>query len=132
MARALPIVELPRFEIGLRLDGQALEPVPVVLEEDAEAIVPTEPAEAESVSADAGADAYAEPARERARSSANGDTPIPSSSGRDEPRVASSPAHHCARERFPGHAVRQALAAEGFVHGKFSIFHKPGRMDARC
>jgi cell division protein ZipA len=30
-----------------------------------------------------------------------------------------------APERFAGRAVRQALAAEGFVLGKFSIFHKP-------
>ena len=30
-----------------------------------------------------------------------------------------------APERFAGHAVRQALRAEGFVLGKFSIFHKP-------
>lgn len=31
-------------------------------------------------------------------------------------------------ERFSGRAIRTALVAEGFVHGKFSIFHKP---DAR-
>lgn len=30
-----------------------------------------------------------------------------------------------ATERFPGRAVRQALAAEGFRLGKFDIFHKP-------
>ncbi len=29
-------------------------------------------------------------------------------------------------DRFAGHAVRQALAAEGFLLGKFDIFHKPG------
>ena len=29
-------------------------------------------------------------------------------------------------ERFAGRAVRQALAAEGFVLGKFSIFHRAG------
>jgi FtsZ-interacting cell division protein ZipA len=29
-------------------------------------------------------------------------------------------------ERFAGRAIRQALAAEGFVLGKFDIFHKPG------
>lgn len=29
-------------------------------------------------------------------------------------------------ERFRGHAVRQALAAEGFVFGKFAIFHRAG------
>ncbi|MFO7275707.1 MAG: cell division protein ZipA C-terminal FtsZ-binding domain-containing protein [Pseudomonadota bacterium] len=36
-----------------------------------------------------------------------------------------------APERFPGRTLRQALAAEGFVLGKFSIFHKPGP-DARA
>ncbi len=36
--------------------------------------------------------------------------------------VSSSP------ERLSGRAIRTALVAEGFVHGKFSIFHKP---DAR-
>ena len=34
-------------------------------------------------------------------------------------------------ERFLGRAVRMALAAEGFVLGKFDIFHKPGP-DARA
>ena len=29
------------------------------------------------------------------------------------------------QERFPGRTVRLALAAEGFLLGKFSIFHKP-------
>ncbi len=29
------------------------------------------------------------------------------------------------QERFAGRAVRQALTAEGFVPGKFTIFHKP-------
>jgi FtsZ-interacting cell division protein ZipA len=29
-------------------------------------------------------------------------------------------------EKFSGRAVRQALSAEGFVLGKFEIFHKPG------
>jgi cell division protein ZipA len=36
-------------------------------------------------------------------------------------RLVSQPA-----ARFPGRAVRQALAAEGFVLGRFDIFHKPG------
>jgi len=29
-------------------------------------------------------------------------------------------------ERFAGRALRQALAAEGFMHGRLSIFHKSG------
>jgi cell division protein ZipA len=39
-------------------------------------------------------------------------------------RLVSAPA-----SRFQGRAVRQALAAEGFVLGKFDIFHKPGPDD---
>jgi FtsZ-interacting cell division protein ZipA len=39
-------------------------------------------------------------------------------------RLVSAPA-----ARFPGRAVRQALAAEGFVLGKFDIFHKAGPDD---
>jgi cell division protein ZipA len=31
----------------------------------------------------------------------------------------------CGGEKFSGRAVRMALASEGFVLGKFSIFHKP-------
>jgi FtsZ-interacting cell division protein ZipA len=34
-------------------------------------------------------------------------------------------------ERFPGRAVRQALASEGFMLGKYSIYHKAG-MDGRA
>ncbi len=41
-------------------------------------------------------------------------------------RLVSAPA-----ARFPGRAVRQALAAEGFVLGRFDIFHKAGP-DDRC
>ncbi|MFZ1870989.1 MAG: cell division protein ZipA C-terminal FtsZ-binding domain-containing protein [Steroidobacteraceae bacterium] len=32
-------------------------------------------------------------------------------------------------ERFPGRALRLALAAEGFLLGRFSIFHKPDEMN---
>jgi len=39
-------------------------------------------------------------------------------------RLVSAPA-----ARFQGRAVRQALAAEGFILGKFDIFHKPGPDD---
>jgi len=31
-----------------------------------------------------------------------------------------------ARERFAGRTLRQALAAEGFMHGRLAIFHKAG------
>jgi cell division protein ZipA len=36
-----------------------------------------------------------------------------------------------ARERFAGRTLRQALAAEGYVHGRLAIFHKAGN-DARA
>ena len=48
------------------------------------------------------------------------DWPAPEASQVFAVRLLSGP------ERFPGRAVRQALAAEGFVLGKFAIFHKPG------
>jgi FtsZ-interacting cell division protein ZipA len=35
-------------------------------------------------------------------------------------------------ERFGGRALRQALAAEGFTHGKLSIYHKAGSHDPRA
>ena len=34
-------------------------------------------------------------------------------------------------ERFPGRALRLALAAEGFLLGKFAIYHKPMRPNMR-
>jgi cell division protein ZipA len=37
-----------------------------------------------------------------------------------------------ARERFAGRVLRQALAAEGFMHGRLAIFHKAGIADARA
>ncbi len=35
-------------------------------------------------------------------------------------------------ERFAGRALRQALAGEGFIHGKFAIFHKPSGDRRAC
>lgn len=35
-------------------------------------------------------------------------------------------------ERFAGRALRQALAGEGFLHGKFAIFHKPAGDRRAC
>jgi FtsZ-interacting cell division protein ZipA len=37
-----------------------------------------------------------------------------------------------ARERFAGRTLRQALSAQGFVHGRLSIFHKAGGSDSRA
>lgn len=43
----------------------------------------------------------------------------------DERRIVALRLVATAPERFPGRSVRQALAAEGFVLGRFAIFHKP-------
>ena len=129
VAHQPPVVEIADDSmIGLRIDGVRLEPVPVVLEEDAAAIVPTESEAIESSSADADAqaDADAEPQSEPvvAPSEMSAD---PIVEWPDEPSRRIIAIRIIANmDRFPGHAVRQALAAEGFVLGKFSIFHRAG------
>jgi cell division protein ZipA len=72
----------------------------------------------------------ARPAREAAPAGATAaggpivDWPTESSRKIVALRLVSQPA-----ARFPGRAVRQALTAEGFVLGKFDIFHKAGPDD---
>jgi cell division protein ZipA len=44
----------------------------------------------------------------------------------DQRRLAALRVVAAQQERFAGRAVRLALAAEGFLHGRFSIFHLPG------
>ncbi len=51
--------------------------------------------------------------------------------GRHAQDRRAAPRSRAVGERFAGRAVRLALAAEGFVLGKFDIFHKPGP-DARA
>lgn len=114
----LPIVEIDDDSlIGLRLDGERVEetasPEPLT-----EAILPPPPAFAEA--ATVGALGTAPPPQD----------PIVEWPPDGERQIVAvrlvSPS-----ERFAGRAVRQALSAEGFLPGKFSIFHKCG-IDARA
>jgi cell division protein ZipA len=123
-AQEVPVVEFTDDSmIGLRIDGTHEEAQSRTIEEEAAPIVPTEPAwavaepepepelepvaEAETATPETLADPIVEWPDESARRV-----------------VAIRIVAHM--DRFPGHAVRQALAAEGFVLGKFSIFHRAG------
>ena len=117
----LPILEIAEDEslIGLRMDGQRVEeevareeaapsspepivPPPVDLEStqrlEAEASVPEAPQAAE---------------------------PIVDWPPEEERRIIALRLVSMSPERFAGRAIRTALVAEGFVLGRFSIFHKP-------
>jgi cell division protein ZipA len=117
-AQEVPVVEFTDDSmIGLRIDGRHEEAEPPAIEEEAAPIVPTEPETA-----------VAEPEPEPEAESATPETladPIVEWPDESARRVVAIRiiAH---MDRFPGHAVRQALAAEGFVLGKFSIFHRAG------
>ena len=113
----VPVVEIADDSmIGLRIDGSPETAEPVVLAEEAEAIVPSEP-------------------ESQADSSESATAPVVATAEMPDP-VVEWPEETSRRivairivapmDRFPGHAVRQALAAEGFVLGKFSIFHRAG------
>jgi FtsZ-interacting cell division protein ZipA len=104
--------------IGLRIDGNRDEAEPAALDVEAAAIVPSE---AEPVPESAG-----EPEGESPGAApAAGVDPIVEWPDESARRIVAirivAP-----MDRFPGHAVRQALAAEGFVLGKFAIFHRAG------
>jgi FtsZ-interacting cell division protein ZipA len=74
----------------------------------------------------------------RTESAAAGASPAPADPGQEAPRepIVEWPEESARRivalrlvaagDRFPGRAVRQALVAEGFVLGRFSIFHRAG------
>jgi cell division protein ZipA len=112
------------------------EPAMPVLEPAAEPMVEDDPASpAGSADADDGAEVQplgavpSEPDTPLAREM------LPELPGA-EPLVVDWPAEHerrilalrlvaPQRERFAGHSLRQALAAEGFLLGQFAIFHKP-------
>ncbi len=115
-----PVHELPTVEIaedsliGLRADGarEALEEPPA---EEVEPIVPVPepppPPEAFIVEASAAAAVPSDPIVEWPEEAQRRIVAL---------RVVAP------GERFAGRAVRQALIAEGFVLGKFSIFHRCG------
>jgi FtsZ-interacting cell division protein ZipA len=118
----IPVVEVADDSlIGLRVDGERPEQAPAALEQAAVPILP-EPPEDDDRTAQLSVETPEVP-------------PLPAAPIVDWPpedvrrilavRLVSGP------ERFPGRGLRQALAAEGFLFGRFSIFHKPGA-DARA
>lgn len=119
--RELPVVEIADDDslIGLRVDGErveeevAAEEAASVQQPAAQAIVPSQ---------DEGAP---EPVLELPEPALGSIEPIVDWPPEDARRLLALRLVAPAAERFPGRAVRQALAAEGFLLGKFAIFHKP-------
>jgi cell division protein ZipA len=114
-----PPRELPVFEIadddsliGLRVDGERVEEQ-VAAEPSVEPIVPTAVEEEEP-----------EPAAELPPPVMTSSPPIVEWPPEEERKVIALRIVAAQPDRFPGRALRQALAAEGFVLGKMAIFHK--------
>jgi cell division protein ZipA len=119
----IPVVEVSDDSlIGLRMDGARPEQMPEPAAEAAEAILPAPPEDEDRT-----AQLVVETA---APTVAPPPTPIVDWPAEDVRRIVALRLV-AGVERFQGRALRQALAAEGFVFGRFSIFHKPGA-DARA
>jgi len=117
-APSLPVLEIDEDSmVGLRVDG-------VRIEEDLEAAEPTaseleiidEPELPEAPAASPAPVAELSPPAE----------PIVEWPPEEERKLLAVRLLAKAGERLPGRAIRLALSAEGFLPGKFDIFHKPG------
>ena len=138
----LPVVEIGEDEslIGLRIDGDRVEeqlareeaaapaPEPMLARPAAEPVVPRPGVEPELP--------VLEAASESAEDDPRPDPTLPTLTEAPAEPIVDWPPEEARRiialrlvsvspERFSGRAIRTALVAEGFVHGKFSIFHKP-------
>jgi cell division protein ZipA len=116
--RELPIVEIPDDSlIGLRVDGER------EIEEEEE----VEEDELESVAEGVGEAHVVEskPAADLPPPPAEFPKPIVEWPPEDQRTIVSLRLVARPPDRFRGHQLRQALAAEGFVLGAFDIFHKP-------
>jgi cell division protein ZipA len=129
----LPVIEIEDepSELGLRIDGRRVEaePDPVL---DSEPILETRPdAPSRAV------ETPAEPPAVAPQPPPLGAPVLPATGPVREPVVELPPEQErrvlalrivspATGERFAGRTVRLALAAAGFVHGKFSIFHHAG------
>jgi FtsZ-interacting cell division protein ZipA len=76
-------------------------------------------------------DADEESEQHEVADTANGNSPIVDWPGEENRKIVALRLVSGPTARFLGRNVRMALAAEGFVLGKFDIFHKPGP-DARA
>jgi cell division protein ZipA len=131
----IPVVEVADDSlIGLRIDGERPEQVPAAPQGAAAPILPDPPDEPDSTAHDdrdgADADRTAQLAVETPAAAPLPAAPIVDWPPEDVRRILALRLISGA-ERLPGRSLRQALAAEGFVFGRFSIFHKPGA-DARA
>ncbi len=120
----LPVVEIAEDEshIGLRIDGRRVEEE-VARDEAAplstpEPIVPAPPI-LESLHSH---DRLPDSSLPKLPASPE---PIVEWPPEEERRIIALRLVSVAPERFAGRAIRTALVAEGFMYGKFSIFHKP-------
>jgi cell division protein ZipA len=120
----LPVLEIAEDEslIGLRIDGQRVEEE-VAREEAAarsipEPIMPSPPVLAAAPSAQTLPDVSLPKLREPVE-------PIVDWPPEEERQIIALRLVSVSPERFSGRAIRTALVAEGFVLGRFSIFHKP-------
>ena len=130
--RELPVVELPEDDtlIGLRLDGERVEEQVGAQEavaeplEEAEEIVPVPPEPAVAIEAEP-EDVEAGESELHPSSGAPVVEPLVEWPPEDLRRLIALRLVSGQSSRLPGRGIRQALAAEGFVLGKFAIFHKP-------
>lgn len=113
----LPVVEVPDDSlIGLRIDGERIEEI----ERDQTPPPAPEPIVPEPQSPPRAA--AAPPPLEVPPPAA----PVVEWPREEERQILAIRLAAIGPERLHGRVLRQALAAEGFVHGKFSIFHRAG------
>jgi cell division protein ZipA len=135
-SRALPVVELPEDEDELPEDADAL-PVLEAAAPEGDGAVPDaqqtegidveereEPEEAAAWTAEAQAEANFEVASAVAAEATGTSEPFVDWPPDAQRRVVALRLVAPQAERFAGRSLRQALAAEGFVLGRFDIFHK--------
>jgi FtsZ-interacting cell division protein ZipA len=124
-----PALELPVLEIdddsliGLRMDG-------VRIEEDIQALERQAPAELEIIDEEPERDELPQQAVPPPLEPEQLPEPIVEWPPEEERKLLAVRIIAKPGERLAGRAIRLALMAEGFVVGRFSIFHKPGS-DAR-
>ncbi len=135
----LPVVQVEDESlIGLRIEGQRAERQfarEELLAPAAEEVVSDLPV-LEAADAEVEAEVDEEVDEERTVAMSAAAEPAGGSSGASAEPIVDWPPEEDRRiialrivsispERFSGRAIRTALVAEGFVHGRFSIFHKP-------
>jgi cell division protein ZipA len=112
----IPVVELADDSLlGLRIDGERPEQLPEAPQEAATPILPDPPEDDDRTAQLSVATPEVPPLPA---------APIVDWPPEDVRRIIALRLV-CGAERLAGRSLRQALAAEGFLFGRFSIFHKP-------